>query len=410
MYKPIDDSMAAVTDDAMDDALDDSTNKPSDAYTAMAANEHPAESVSRSAVDSVDARLDDHPADLAQLSNPDPRRPWRVLLARDVSPRLLYRTSAFALLLLVLAGVALSIMPSGFGMTRPGPVVRLDDAVSGTAVLTASPGAGWFAFTTVEVVEVSYARAFVALFRGEELTKLSTKDTASPAFAQMRESVETAARLALYVKTGESIDSSGVLLVDVLNGSPADKAGLRPGDVLRSVDGTPLTTPDALRGFVDSNATTAVYTYDRDGVASSTRLAPRAGKIGVLAAASYESALAGVLEVDTKNVGGSSAGLMMTLAAIDALHEGDLTAGLRITGTGTMTGDGTVGPVAGVPFKLRAATAAGAEWFFVPSSLFAELESEPGVRLYPVDTLIDALKLLCASGATDAVCSSQVLS
>lgn len=216
------------------------------------------------------------------VPSPDPapssRAPWRVLLSRDVSSHLLRCTSAFAVLLLLLASVAMTLAPSGFGMTRPGPVVRLDDAVSGSAVLTASPGAGWFAFTTVEVVEVSYTRALVALFRGEDLTKLSDADDASPAFAQMRESVETAARLALYVKTGESVKSSGVLLVAVLTDSPADKAGLRPGDVLRSVDGVSLAAPDALRAFVESNTSTASYAYDRDGVASSVRLTPRAGK------------------------------------------------------------------------------------------------------------------------------------
>jgi len=353
------------------------------------------------------ARLD---VSASNPSSPPPRAHWRALLARDVSTRLLRRSSVFASLLLVLASVASTLAPSGFGMTRPGPVVRLDDAISGTAVLAASQSAGWFAFTTVEVVEVSYARALVALFRGEELTELSDEDGASPAFAQMRESVETASRLALFVKTGESIDSSGVLLVAVLADSPADKAGLRPGDVLRSADGVALAAPDALRAFVESNSSAASYVYDRDGVSASVRLSPRAGKIGVLAAASYESALDGVLVVDTKNVGGSSAGLMMTLAAIDALHEGDLTAGLRVAGTGTMSDDGVVGPVAGVPFKLRAAAASGAEWFFVPTPLFAELEPIDGVRLYPVDTLLDALKLLCSAGATDAVCTSQVMS
>lgn len=373
-------------------------------------NMHTDEPLSEPVSEPVGADRDDRADVAVGAPSPAPPAHWRALLARDVSSRLLRRTTAFAALLVGLASFALTLAPSGFGMTRPGPVVRLDDAVSGSAVLTASQGAGWFAFTTVEVVEVSYARALVALFRGEELTKLSDEDGASPAFAQMQESVETAARLALYVKTGEAIDSSGVLLVAVLAGSPADKAGLLPGDVLRSVDGVALAAPDALRAFVESNTSPASYAYDRDGVSSSVRLAPRAGKIGVLAAASYGSALDGVLAVDTKNVGGSSAGLLMTLAAIDALHEGDLTAGLRIAGTGTINSDGIVGPVAGVPLKLHAATAAGAEWFLVPSSLFAELKPAEGVRLYPVDTLLDALKLLCAAGATDAVCSSQVIS
>lgn len=349
----------------------------------------------------------DNAAESANIPTSSSRQPWLELLSRDLPPPQLRRLSVYAALLISIIGFVVMLTPSGLGMARPGPVVRLDDSISGSAVIDATQGPGWFAFTTVEVVEVSYATALVSWFRGDELSKLSDNQNIFPVLAQMRESVEISSRLALYVKTGEDLASSGVLLVDVREKSPAAVAGLRPGDVLHSADGVPLGSPGALLSFVKLNQSYASYAYTRDGVRASARLAPRGGKIGVYAAPSYGSSLAGVLDVDTNNVGGPSAGLMLSLATLDALHGGDLTARLQIAGTGTISADGRVGPVAGVRLKLRAAEAAGAELFFVPSANFAELDPTGGVKIYQVDTLLDAVKVLCSAGATDAVCTSR---
>ena len=61
------------------------------------------------------------------------------------------------------------------------------------------------------------------------------------------------------------------------------------------------------------------------------------------------------------DVGGPSAGLMFTLGIIDEVRGdgsgGDLTGGRNIAGTGTITPDGNVGAVGGVPLKEQAAGA-----------------------------------------------------
>lgn len=48
------------------------------------------------------------------------------------------------------------------------------------------------------------------------------------------------------------LDVPGVLVADVLRGGPAEAAGLAPGDVLITLDGTPL-----------DSATTLTYVLDR---------------------------------------------------------------------------------------------------------------------------------------------------
>ncbi|WP_461028648.1 hypothetical protein, partial [Streptomyces sparsus] len=65
-----------------------------------------------------------------------------------------------------------------------------------------------------------------------------------------------------------------------------------------------------------------------------------------------------------EDVGGPSAGLMFTLGVIEKLEgdgrDGGLTGGRTIAGTGTISADGEVGPVGGVPLKTQAAARDGA--------------------------------------------------
>ncbi len=99
------------------------------------------------------------------------------------------------------------------------------------------------------------------------------------------------------------------------------------------------------------------------------------------------------------DVGGPSAGLLFTLGIIDTIgDDGDLTGGRTIAGTGTITADGQVGPVGGVPLKTQAAHRDGATIFLVPKAECDDAQSElpSDMRLVPVTTLDGALKDLKA--------------
>lgn len=97
------------------------------------------------------------------------------------------------------------------------------------------------------------------------------------------------------------------------------------------------------------------------------------------------------------DVGGPSAGLMFALGIVDKLdgdgRGGDLTGGRIIAGTGTISPDGTVGPVGGVSLKTRAARRDGATVFLVPRAECddAKAERPAGLRLVPVTTLERAI-------------------
>lgn len=96
------------------------------------------------------------------------------------------------------------------------------------------------------------------------------------------------------------------------------------------------------------------------------------------------------------NVGGPSAGLMFTMEIYNRLTPGDLTRGYRVAGTGTIDGEGRVGPIGGVKHKIVAADREGAEIFFVPEGNYKEAlakaeEIGTGMKLVKVTALKDAL-------------------
>jgi len=71
---------------------------------------------------------------------------------------------------------------------------------------------------------------------------------------------------------------------------------------------------------------------------------------------------------------------------------------LFVAGTGTISSTGEVGPIGGIRQKLWGAERAGADWFLAPASNCDEVTGHipPGLRVFSVETLDDALTALAA--------------
>ena len=75
------------------------------------------------------------------------------------------------------------------------------------------------------------------------------------------------------------------------------------------------------------------------------------------------------VQIRADHIGGPSAGLMFALEILNQLTSEDLTRGLKIAGTGTLTAEGEVGQIGGVEQKVAAADREGADLFFVPADV-----------------------------------------
>ena len=102
------------------------------------------------------------------------------------------------------------------------------------------------------------------------------------------------------------------------------------------------------------------------------------------------------IDIDTGNVGGPSAGLMMALNVYNSLIENDITNGIKVAGTGTIEIDGSVGPVGGVKQKVIAAKNAGASLILVPTANFNDIKSyiDDDTNIVPVDTFKQSLEVI----------------
>lgn len=109
------------------------------------------------------------------------------------------------------------------------------------------------------------------------------------------------------------------------------------------------------------------------------------------------------VRINVTNIGGPSAGLAMSLGVIDALTNGSLTGNRTVAVTGTIDSQGDVGEIGGAAQKTVAVENAGASIFLVPPGKnYTEAMSKdrPGLQIYPVSTLNQALTVLAAHGGS----------
>jgi PDZ domain-containing protein len=105
------------------------------------------------------------------------------------------------------------------------------------------------------------------------------------------------------------------------------------------------------------------------------------------------------INFDVKRTGGPSGGMIFALGVIELLTPIDILDSRHISGSGTITIDGKVGPIGGINEKIQAAYKAGATLFLAPIGNRDEITNVPkGVKVVIVATLDDAMKAITAKG------------
>lgn len=201
-----------------------------------------------------------------------------------------------------------------------------------------------------------------------------------------------------------------VVVTMVGGGTPADTI-VQAGDVIVAVDGTKVTQPSQVSEAVQAtevgdtvtldvrrrtdsgdyeDVTLKVVTAPNPDVAAADPDADPVPYLGIGVGIQHEAPFD--IDFTLENVGGPSAGMMFSLAMVDMLTPGSLTAGGHVAGTGTIDPEGTVGPIGGIEQKLQGASASGATLFLAPvENCDGVVGNEPdGMRVVPVTTLSEA--------------------
>ena len=222
----------------------------------------------------------------------------------------------------------------------------------------------------------------------------------------MAQSQEIAMALALR-QYGYLVEErgEGVYIVEVADTCTA-KDSIFPGDIIVQIDDVELhfmpELSEALRYRLPGEVVSLVLERGEERLPLSVELSPKesdpaAGAIGV-SCLTYNWSMEFPLEIDihTKDIGGSSAGLMMTLEMMNQLDPEDITAGYRIAGTGTVDLQGNVGEIGGVQQKVIGAIRTKAEYFLVPKENYKDASVVAGdvITLVEVANVADALAFL----------------
>ena len=186
---------------------------------------------------------------------------------------------------------------------------------------------------------------------------------------------------------------------------------LNPGDTITAVDGVDIATLDDLIPIVASHIPGDVVTLNVIAHQTSTTVErrvqliadpddPKRTLIGIIPADTRTVDLPFEVGINTDRIGGPSAGLAFTLALLDELTPGDLTGGVKIAATGTISDEESVGAIGALRQKTVAVKAAGAKVFLVPATQsekeLADARQVAGaaLRIIPVANLTEALAAL----------------
>lgn len=230
---------------------------------------------------------------------------------------------------------------------------------------------------------------------------------------------EVAAAVGAEAADVEVTLATAPLVVDVMASGPAE-GRLQAGDVVRRVEGEEVTGAEQLQQRIRRQEAGDAVTVqvDRRGELVEVEVvlepletlsggAPTEGApdrapegpgppgLGILIETVADRLeLPFELELAQTRIGGPSAGLMIALTVYDLLADEDLLAGRTVYGTGSVDAEGRVGPVGGVPEKMR--STADADVVLVPGDLLeqARAAAPDGPRVVGVATFEEALEAL----------------
>jgi PDZ domain-containing protein len=341
---------------------------------------------------------------------------------------------ALAVALIVL--LVITFLPTSYVIQRPGPVYNtLGTAASAegeqvplisVAGAQTYPTDGALDLLTVQVVgnrerTPSWFELALAWFDPTRAVLpidavfpegTSTEERNSESAAMMVDSQQEATAAAL---TELGYDVGATLTVHSFVEDSAAAGVLVEGDAILSADGAEVMDAASLREIVNEGGGDAVeLVIERDGEELTVPVTPKETEVdgettlllGITLMTQYDFPID--VSIQLNNVGGPSAGMMFALGIIDTLTPEELNGGENVAGTGTITADGTVGPIGGIRQKLWGAQEAGAEWFLAPESNCDEVVGHvpDGLQVFAVETLDDALAALEAvreGGDVDAL-------
>lgn len=307
---------------------------------------------------------------------------------------------------------SLALLPTGYVIEKPGQVFDVMGQVSGEPVISSPdlptyPSDSRFDVTTVSLLgnptsTPSWLQVLVAWVDSEQKVipldevypdNRTAEEIRAESTAQMEISQQDAIAAAL-IQLGYEVPRS-LYVASVLEDTPSSKI-LIAGDIVISAAGKQITEFEELREQIQLTQGNEIeIVVLREGQEKSFLIVPELREdlwvIGAMISYTYTFPVD--IELQLGEVGGPSGGLMFTLGILDSLTEGSLAGEKHISGTGTISANGEVGPIGGIDLKMISARKSGADLFLVPSGNCQEAIGQvpEGLSVISVRDLAEAL-------------------
>lgn len=331
---------------------------------------------------------------------------------------------------IVVVGVILLglLVPLPYYILAPGSSRPTEELIVVSGAETFA-NAGEVDFLTVSLRKATPIEAFAAWVNPdldvtpeEKILGAQTPDQNRELNLRLMADSKDAAQYQALTRLGYAIDSTGTgaVVASVVEAGPSADL-LVPGDVITRANGQEISFSQQLISVISAGAPGDVVSLSVEPFDATISGARPAREVQVVLGARENDPTKGFLgvstftrdlsfnfpvevSIDSGRVGGPSAGLAFTLGILDVMTPGSLTGGLRVSSTGTMSLDGSVGPIGGVHQKVMASRRAGVDLMFVPASEIDEARNYAGdLRVEPVNSLDDALAILTTLGGGNAV-------
>jgi Lon-like protease len=288
--------------------------------------------------------------------------------------------------LLIISFGSLAVLPSGYVIQRPGQVFNVMGEINGEPVISSTDLESYESESRFDVTTVSllgnresnpnWIQVLWAWFDTEQVvlpldevyppTK-TTEQVRAESTAQMEISQQDGIAAALS-QMGYTVPRK-LFISSVIEKTPAS-GKLVAGDLVIKAGDLTLDTFEQLKEKIQlSQGESLDITVLRDGKELVIPITPAKRDdgyfIGAMVGYTYEFPVE--IKLQLGDVGGPSGGLMFTLGILDAFSKGSLAGDKHISGTGTITATGLVGPIGGIKLKMIAAKNSGADLFLIPA-------------------------------------------
>lgn len=314
----------------------------------------------------------------------------------------------FVFILAMILVVLLSYVKLPYYILAPGGIINITDRVEMEEYQKESKG-------SINMLYVSEYKATPVMYLYSKIMKYDIEKNSSRQISDesmdeikereilMRDNSLDMAIIAAYQEAGKDISIKNKKNIVV---GTTENNDFKVGDVILLVDGTECDGVKEIREIINTKNVGDPVTFkiERDNkdieIEAEVYEEDNTKVVGIVVMTDYEYNLSPEINIKfKKSESGASGGAMLALTIYNAITEEDIIKGRKISGTGTISADGTVGEIDGIKYKVMGAYKNNMDIVFVPSSNYEEaLKTKKKynyhIEIVKVDNLKDIIEYL----------------